>query len=223
MDGWTLVGARMVELHALEHGRAMHRLSADADALGNARLRPNPVRRLAEVLVSDSFEIRADGMEGIGHAFVRGRVEIDVLAPERLGARSQKARTTVPPLHTVEVPGGTQALDRTRRVPVRLGDEIGELPRPDLLGAILIKARAVDIDDVPDAQRQDLALLLSLAVERQELNASISAAERTWLRARDELDDPEHPAWARLTGDERSDGLATFRLLAGSSPVDDRR
>lgn len=31
--GWTLVGARMVELHAFEHGRMPLRLSRDADAL----------------------------------------------------------------------------------------------------------------------------------------------------------------------------------------------
>src|SRR5204863_439110 len=70
-------------------------------------------------------------------------------------------RITVPPAHTVQVPGGTQALRRTELVSVRLGRRRGTLPRPNLLGAILVKTRAVDIDDVPENQRLDLALLLS--------------------------------------------------------------
>ena len=55
-----------------------------------------------------------------------------------------------------------QALERTELVSVEFGTSRGLVPRPSLLGAIVAKAVAVDVDDLPDAQRLDLALLLSL-------------------------------------------------------------
>src|SRR2546427_756743 len=36
-SGWTLIGARMVELHAAERGRGLSRISIHGDALADAR------------------------------------------------------------------------------------------------------------------------------------------------------------------------------------------
>lgn len=58
------------------------------------------------------------------------------------------------------VPGGTQALRRTELVEVAIGAHRGQIPRPSLLGALIIKARAVEVDDVPENQREDVAFLL---------------------------------------------------------------
>lgn len=87
-------------------------------------------------------------------------MSVDVLAPEGLGPRTDL--TTTPPGRTLQVAGGTQELERTELLPVVFGDQQGFVPRPSLLGAIIGKAVAVDVHDVPDAQRLDLALLLSL-------------------------------------------------------------
>jgi type IV secretory pathway TrbD component len=66
---------------------------------------------------------------------------MDVLAPDNVGPRANL--TTTPPGRTVEVPGGTQALHRVEEVEVVLaGGSRGLVPRPDLLGAIVIKAGA---------------------------------------------------------------------------------
>lgn len=92
---WTLIGARMVELHAAERGQAPLRLSADADALADARARPNAVRVLAQILVDQGFELDEPSYMGVGHTFRRGPLEVDVLAPEGLGRRSESARTTI--------------------------------------------------------------------------------------------------------------------------------
>lgn len=92
--------------------------------------------------------------EGLAHRYQRGGVSVDVLAPEGLGPRTDL--TTTPPDRTLQVPGGTQALDRTEFVPVVFGDRQGLVARPSLLGAIVGKAVAVGVDDVPDAQRLDL-------------------------------------------------------------------
>lgn len=155
---WTLIGARMVELHAAEAGRSLNRTSLDGDVLADARTRPSAVARVASILLAHDFELEMPSYMGVGHTFVKGAVEIDVLAPEHLGRTSEEVRSTVRGARTVEVPGGRQALSRTEVVRVRARNREGALPRPNMLGAILLKARAVEVDDVPDNQRSDLAL-----------------------------------------------------------------
>jgi hypothetical protein len=214
-DHWTLIGARMVELHAAEARRTILRASLDADVLADARARPNAVRQIAQILADEDFALKEPSYMGVGHAFVKGAVEIDLLAPEHLGPRSKAARTTIGGAHTVEVPGGRQALARTEFVEVRIGGREGRLPRPDLLGAILLKSRAVGVDDVPENQRSDLALLLSLVPDPEMLAHELQGGERQWLARRREMDEPTASAWRGLAADQVQRGLAALRQLAG--------
>jgi hypothetical protein len=210
--GWTLIGARMVELHAAEHEQVVSRVSFDADALADSRDRLG-TQRVSRALRRMGYELDEPSTLGLGHVFRRDPVEIDVLAPDGLNSRAR--RITIPPAHTVEVPGGTQALRRTELVAVRIGRRRGRIPRPDLLGAILVKARAVSVDDAPDAQRADLALLLSLVEEPDALAGDLVGRERSWLRRRAEMDEASAPWWQALGQDARQRGLAAFRALAG--------
>lgn len=211
---WTVVGARMVELHLVERGRALRRSSLDGDALGDARARPNPVRRIAQLLTEAGFRLEGIAVMGAGHTFVKGGVEIDVLAPENLGVNSERDRTTIPPLHTVEVPGGRQALDRTEWVDVEVARRRGRLPRPNVLGAILLKARAVDVDDAKDSQRGDLAQLLGLVDDPDELATQLRPREHLWLRRRAEMNDVTADCWIGLARADVQRGLAALRILA---------
>ncbi len=196
---WTLIGARMVELHALEHGRTLARFTVDADALADARERPNPVRRIAEILVAEGFVLAEPSAFGLGHTFVRDGLEIDVLAPEHLGQTSEEERVTIPPAHTVEVPGGRQAIARTEQVEVDLDGRLGHLPRPNLL---------------PDSQRRDLALLLSLVADPELLTRQLQGDEASWLRRRTEIDAAEAECWQGMAREHRQQGLAALRILA---------
>jgi hypothetical protein len=138
-------------------------------------------------------------------------VTVDVLAPEGLGPKTDL--TTTPPGRTLQVPGGTQALERTELLPVRVGDTTGLVPRPALLGAIVGKALAVGVDDAPEAQRQDLALLLSLIDDPLTMAAELTAKDRKRLRARGEMADPDLRAWAGLDRAAADRGRAAFVLL----------
>lgn len=215
-EHWTLIGARMVELHAARASRTMGRASRDADALANARRRPNPVQAIAQILEAKGFELRPPSVFGVGHEYRRGAIEIDLLAPEGLGKGSERARTTSAPYHTVEVPGGSQALRRTEWVEVEVSGRQGKIPCPNLVGAILIKARAVDVDDRPDDQRRDLALLLSLVDDPRPLREELSAEERSWLRNRRELDDPNALFWRELAPELAQRGLAAYRFFTAT-------
>lgn len=151
--------------------------------------------------------------EGVAHRYHRDRVSIDVLAPEGLGSRTDV--TTTPPGHTISVPGGTQALNRTELLPITAEAAQGLLPRPSLLGALVIKAAAVAVDDVPDAQRSDLALLLSLVGQPTGLEKQLSPKDRRRLRARSEMLDRRHEAWSQLPASQADRGQATLQLLLG--------
>lgn len=211
-EGWTLIGAQMVALHGLEHDRQPPRPSTDADIVVNARIVGQTVRDFALLLEDEGFELEGINTDGIGHRFKSGDVSIDLLAPDGLKPGTESL-TTISPARTVQVPGGTQALRRTELVDVQGGKMVGRLPRPDLLGAILLKARAVDVDDVPSAQLLDLAFLLSLVGDPLAMRGAISSSERSWLRRRKELQDPAAETWRSLAVDDADEGRAVYRIL----------
>ena len=214
-EGWTLIGARMVTLHAFEHARVPPRFSLDADALVNVRLIPRGTQRFSKLLVALGYElVEATGF-GHGHRFRRGAVAIDVLAPE--GLRPIESRRTLGTLYTVEVPGGSQALQRTELIEVELADLRGAVPRPNLVGAILVKTRAIAVDEAKDSQRLDLAFLLTLIRDPEAAATTLSAAERTWLRAHPEMNEPDREWW-RAQGDQREWGLFVLRTLMRAHP-----
>jgi len=210
--GWTLIGARMVTLYAIESGRTPPRFSLGAAALVDVRLIPRGTERFSGLLIELGYELLDVSGFGRGHRFQKGGVMVDVLAPD--GLKSVARRITIPPLHTVEVPGGSQALQRTDVVEVDLGGQRGTIPRPNLLGAILVKTRAIAVDDAKDGQRLDTAFLLTLVTDPHGLAAELSGAERRWMRARPEMNEPDRPWW-RAQGDQRDWGLFVLRTLIG--------
>lgn len=208
---WTLVGGQMVFLHALEHSAGAPRVSTDLDVLVNARVVTGAIRSFVEAIEELGFALVGLSPDGLAHRYQREGVSVDVLAPEGLGPRADL--TTTPPGRTLEVPGGTQALARTELVSVRVGNAEGLVPRPSLLGAIIVKAEAVRVDDAPEAQREDLAFLLSLVADPLGMSADLERKDRKRLRSRAEMDDPDNPAWQSLGEEAAARGRAAYRLL----------
>jgi hypothetical protein len=214
-QGWTLVGAQMVALHGHERGRILARSTVDADLLVNVRAVQEGTAQLSQLLIDSGFELEGVDAFGVGHRFTDGRVKIDVLAPDGLAKGKPELTITIPPAHTVSVPGGTQALRRSRPVEIKRGERTGHIPRPDLLGAILVKTRAVEVDDLPEAQLSDLAFLLGLIEDPRQLATQFQGKERGWLRRRKELLEREHPAWRDLPQEEADGGHIAFRIMTG--------
>ncbi len=209
--GWTLIGGQMVALHALERGAVAPRASLDADVLVDVRVIHDGTERFARLLLDEGFELERVNVEGIGHRFRRDPVRIDLLAPDGLGRRT--SRKTAAFARTVMVPGGSQALHRSETVEITLATRRGALPRPNLLGAILLKARAVDVDDVPESQLSDLAFLLGLVDDPRAIASELSRTERGWLRDRRELLDRNHAVWEVQANPD--DAHLALRILAG--------
>ena len=90
---------------------------------------------------------------------------------------------------------------RTRRLTI---------PLPDLVGAILIKARAIATQRAA-THRQDLVLLLSLVDDPRAARAELTAGQRAALRKHATLFD-DHPEAASLVPDARHLALAKRTL-----------
>ncbi len=208
---WTLIGGQMVMLHAAENQAAPLRVSRDLDIVVNARVVTGALRSMVASLKQTGFELAGASPDGIAHRYVRGQASIDLLAPEGLGQRADL--TTTPPGRTVQVPGGTQALNRTEMVPVAHVGRNGLVPRPSLLGAIVVKAAAIPVDDAPRAQEHDLAMLLSMIADPAVMAASMTPKDRKRLRATG-LDQPDHPAWGALDDAAADRARLAYRSLS---------
>jgi hypothetical protein len=212
---WCLIGGQMVTLHGLEQGRAEARPTVDGDVLVDIRVAPAALRQVADFLQHRSLEPDPDP-DGKVHRFTRplgnNFIIVDVLAPDNVGHRADL--TTSPPGRTLEVPGGTQALARVERVRVLVEGRLGEIPRPTILGAILIKTAAVNLPGGSERHLIDLAFVLSLLANPVQERGTLTASERTKLRACPLLD-REHAAWRSLREQEANAGYAALRLLIG--------
>jgi hypothetical protein len=211
---WVLVGGQMVLLHAIEHGAAWPRVSMDLDVIVNARVR-TAVRGFVSEIEGLGFVLDGMSPEMLAHRYRRDAAAIDVLAPEGLGERSDL--TTTPPGHTLQVPGGTQALQRAERVAYSYKGRVGVIPRPSLLGAIIGKACAVDVDDVPANQEIDLALLLSLVVDPFELRDQLGGKDHKRLAARRSMTEATHRVWRQFDQTDGHRARTALRILLGTT------
>lgn len=184
-DGWTLIGAMMVAFHEHEAGQDSGRLTADADAVVEARGATSGPRGLAQTLLEQGWQLHdADvDINRVGYTFRRGRLAFDLTVPEGLGPRTDV--TTVPPLTAPALPGARQALDRTQQVAVTLGQRHASLPRPSLLAAIVLKSCAAARDRSAASGRHldDLARLYRLVADPSQLARALTKKDRQRLRA----------------------------------------
>ncbi|MGH2954450.1 MAG: nucleotidyl transferase AbiEii/AbiGii toxin family protein [Solirubrobacterales bacterium] len=181
-ESWCLIGGLMVQVYAFEHGVAP-RPTRDIDLLGDARSRPSATEQLAGVVteLGGDRETPPATDPKLGYRFKMGGLLVEILGPEGLKTPAK----TLGGLETIEVRGGTQALRRAQTVSISVaGAEPMPIRVPSLLGAILLKARALRVARRRfDQHRYDLILLLSLVESPRGLAAEeqLSARERRWL------------------------------------------
>jgi hypothetical protein len=211
---WTLAGGQMVLLHALEHGQAPLEPSQDGDVIADIRADHHAIIRVVRQLYQFGFTLESISTDGIAHRYSRTAqprpVQIDVLGPDGLGERADL--TTSPPGRTIQVPGGTQALTRTERVPVVHESQSGQIPRPTLLGAIIMKAAATQLP-TPARHYRDLALLCSIVPDPFHLASQLTAKDRQRLQNARALADDRHIAWSLVPPEIRGHGQIAFTVL----------
>ncbi|NKY21504.1 hypothetical protein HGA03_02360 [Cellulomonas denverensis] len=203
---WTVVGGLMVLLQAVEHGVPFRRVTADADLAVGVFTHRSALRELSRGLRDLGFaDITPDAMSGdqLSYRWSRGAVLIDLVVPAKVNTQ-RTVPTTMSRHPAVELPGIQQALARTERVTVVLDDgRAGPVRRPDLLGALTIKAIAARADRRDPARHLgDMIVLLDALVasgqvmtyapqvrpeDRARLaGASTSLTESDWRSSMDE-------------------------------------
>ena len=212
---WTLVGGQMVLLHAVEHGRVPPQISQDGDLIADVRSEQGAITAVVDLLTGTGFELDGISPEGLAHRYVRPAlprsVAIDVLAPEGLGPNTNL--TTTKPGRTVEVPGGTQALERSEQVEVHHENRRVLVPRTSLLGAVVGKAAACALPGNNHRHLRDLALLCALVPDPFSLAEELTGKDRQRLGFARRLADPLHPGWQLVPSDVREQGFQAFLIL----------
>lgn len=225
-ESWTLIGGQMIQLLAAEHHAVdAVRPTEDLDIVVNVRLRQKGIGWITSWLLARNFDLAEPDANQIAGRFTRqardgrGRTIFDVLAPEGLGERADL--TTLRPARTIAAPASTQALDRTQLIEVTVTGLIsretrtGIVPRPSILGALVVKAAATAIAGRDNAERdwQDAALLLSVIADPAAIADECVAKDRARLSVLRDLEDRGHIGWAALGDDAYRRGRGALVLL----------
>lgn len=179
--GWALVGGQMVHLLCAERGVTPLRVTTDADAVLDIRSHRDMLERFTGLLLDLGYTSAGPSAEGHEHRWVNGPAMIDVLVPTNLGPRAQ-ATTGATGSTTVATRGAQQALDRAELVAVQVGHTSGQVRRPNLVGALIIKAAATSVPS-GDAERHktDFTLLATMIRPSDDLS-SLTTRDRQHLR-----------------------------------------
>lgn len=181
--GWTLIGGQLVHLHCAERGQIPVRPTNDVDTVIDVRADPTILHTFTKVLTDLSFKSAGISAEGRQHRWVRGDASIDVLLPEGIGERAQE-REGVTGSPTLPTQGGTQALRRSEVIPVAVDGREGFVRRPNLVGALVVKAAAhTNVGDQdPRRHRRDFLVLAGLITAADFANDALSKKDRHRLR-----------------------------------------
>ena len=186
---WVIIGAQMIMLLEREQDVTSGRTTQDLDAIVDVRAVVGGSRTAAGRLTGAGYEPSAEHP----HRFVRGADQVDLLAPDHLGPNVDL--TTVPPMTTVAIPGGSRALATRRLLDVDVtGVGAAQLPLPSIAGAIVLKVHAWQARRA-SRDAEDLVRLLDLVQDVDEVRGALKPAERRRLAAVLPLADERSMAW----------------------------
>jgi hypothetical protein len=180
---WCLVGGQMVHLYCAERGFAPNRATEDADIVLDVRAHPDVLERFTRVLVELGWAPAGVTLEGHQHRWIGSGAQLDVLIPTGLGIRAA-GRRGADGGTTLATRGGQQALDRAELVTVDVAGRTGQVPRPDMTGALVIKAAAYTNPQDPHRLRHliDFAVLAAM-VRRGDISPdTLRAGDLRYLR-----------------------------------------
>lgn len=185
-DQWVLIGGLMVALYDLEYGHDF-RETHDVDSLFDVRRGGGGagLRRFARQVTDTLAFTQLAGHPGVGHRFIRGDLILDVLAADHFP--STPNIEDQPKLVTFQVPGGSQAIDRAEPVSLQGAGVTFTIRRPNLTGAVILKAHASQ-QGGRDKDHRDLASLITKIRDPRTVRAQLKPGEVKLLAGR--LADP---------------------------------
>ncbi|MDR0501549.1 MAG: hypothetical protein LBG97_09990 [Coriobacteriales bacterium] len=211
-DSWILVGGLMVQAHALLERREV-RVTKDIDILIDVLANTSNISHVLNSLESLGFSKQEPGLRGSAfHRLIKGEQVVDTLIADHLPSQKRaKAKVDVWPM--MEVPGGAQAI--SRRMLLSIGNT-NRIYMPNLLGAMILKAAAYQVDRRErERHLDDIALLASLITDHASALLELHGSDKKRLKAVWALlRDHNHPSWLKLASTDRLKGQDTLRILA---------
>lgn len=142
---------------------------------------------------------------------------VDLLVADNLGPHARL--DTVGGGKAFETPGVHQALGRTELVPDEVGPDVIRVPRPNLLGAIVAKATAVDVDaQDPGRHISDVVFLSSLVTDPFAMSDGLTTSDRRRLGRLLDIVPLDDSRWRAEDGARQNMALLTD--LDGRRPDD---
>lgn len=180
---WTVVGGQMVYAHCMDRGYTGARPTTDADTVLDVRARGTILYEFSAALGGLGFTPERNNVSGHQSHWQRDGVRVDVMIPTGLGLRAV-TRPGVTGATALQTPGAQKALNRTGTVEVTWdGFSGGTVPLPSMLGALVAKSRAFQVDRQPGRDRhlEDLLVLAQLARPKDALRDADRAERRTLM------------------------------------------
>lgn len=213
-EGWTLIGGQLVHLHCAERGLFPVRPTNDADTVIDVRFDPGILHTFTTTLKDLGFTSAGISAEGRQHRWVRDEASIDVLLPEGIGERASE-RQGVTGSPTLPTEGGTQALRRTQTIAVAVDGREGFVRRPNLVGALVVKAAAHTNpgDHDPRRHRRDFVVLAGLITASDFAGEELNKTDRRRLRSMVTAIDADRELLLEIPG--ASDATTRLKVAAG--------
>ncbi|MXG89265.1 hypothetical protein [Nocardioides flavescens] len=218
-ENWTLVGGQMVHLHCAERDVSPERPTDDADTVLDVRASSDMLDRFTSALVDMGFKPATSG-DGLQHRWHRDDgAQIDVLLPDGIGERAS-SRRGAGGAPTLETPGGSQALARSRSIEVTVAGRTGHVRRPDLVGALVMKAAAHGTtregDSAKGRHRRDFVTLAGMVSARDFRDTDLRPKDRKRLRTIVAAVRRDRATMLSMEGAERA--LSRVERAAGLGP-----
>ena len=208
---WVLIGGQMVALHVHLAGGVPRRTTTDVDIVADILTDRNAFHACKAVALDMGLEAQPSITGKNLHRFSGPAGHLDLMVPDHLPTNLTRQFTRPTP---VPVAGGQRALDR--RMVAHIDTEAGpaSIPLPDLVGAIVIKARAAR-SDARDRNRHhtDIAQLAAIIDDPIDLCESLDTKEKRYLRRVRLPDDLTKSPWLELDEQTRRRAVDAWHTL----------
>lgn len=208
---WILIGGQMVALHLHLAGTTPRRTTTDVDVIADIITSRSSFRECSAVAREMGLEPQPSMTNQTLHRFSGPAGQLDLMVPDHLPTHLIRRLAGPKP---VPIPGGQRALDR--RITVNVDTEFGRaaIPLPDLVGALVLKARAATSDS-RDRHRHhtDLAQLAAIIDDPLELRRATDNKEKRYLRRVQLSDDPTTSPWLELGERSRQRAIDAWLTL----------
>lgn len=142
--------------------------------------------------------------------------KVDILVTDYLYGKKKREGATLSGMRLCGMPGGGQAIKRSMRLQLRYDQQSASIAIPDLLGALMLKSAAWEVDKTARRDRHliDAALLLSLIDSPDEEAKRLhSSNDRKRILRLHELLAADSDYWSSLDQTHQQDGIDTLDTL----------